>query len=404
MKRLAKWFLFTILISLLIVAPLTAQDAAEYRIVGYYTSWAMYGRQYFVNEIPAHLLTHINYAFANIGRSGECILADEWSDTQYAYPGDTDDMELRGNFRQLNLLKQANPHLQTLISVGGWTWSGRFSDVALTPESRAKFAASCIDFMLRYGFDGIDLDWEYPAGGGHPNNTVRPEDPENFILLLQTFRDQLDVRGEQDGRRYLLTIAAGAGRQTYEPLDWARIHPLLDWISVMTFDMSGAWSAVTGFNAPLFDSTDTPPEGTSVDTALQDYLALGVPAHKLLIAAPFYGRGWEDVPNVEGGLHQVFDGQPMGTWEVGTFEYNDLAAHYIGADGWERFWSETAQVPWLYNAADGIMISYDDPESVRAKANYVRDNGLGGVMFWELSQDTTDSALLGTLHETLNAP
>jgi chitinase len=387
---------------LLAAAPLAAQDDPNYRIVGYYTSWAMYGRQYFVDEIPADLLTHINYAFANINRDDECNLGDEWSDTQFLYPGDTEDMELRGNFRQLNLLKEAHPHLQTLISVGGWTWSTRFSDVASTPERRQHFASSCVDFMLRYGFDGIDLDWEYPAGGGNPGNRTRPEDPENFILLLQEFRDQLDARGAQDGRTYLLTIATSAGRSQYQPLDWARIHPLLDWINVMAYDMSGGWSTVTGFNAPLYESTENPPEVTSVDTAIQDYLAFGIPSDKLVLGVPFYGYGWSDVPNVNHGLHQQYEGRPNGTWDVGAFEYNDLAANYVGV--YERYWDETAQVPWLYYPDEGIMITYDDPESLTAKAQYAVDNGLGGIMFWELSQDTTDSELLTAINDVLNVP
>lgn len=397
---------FILLVALLLlgrtVMPLTAQETSNYRVVAYYISWGIYARQYFVNEIPADKLTHINYAFANISRAGECILGDEWADTQYLYPGDVEGSELLGNFNQLNLLKAEHPHLQTLISVGGWTWSARFSDVALTEESRRRFAASCVDFMLRYGFDGIDLDWEYPAGGGNAGNVERPEDPENFILLLTELREQLDAQGERDGRYYLLTIAAGAGERTYATLDWERIQAQLDWINVMTYDMSGGWSAITGHNAPLYDSTANPPEGTSVNTAVQAYLALGVPPDKLVVGVPFYGRGWADVPNVDHGLHQPYDGLPNGTWETGSFDYNDLAARYV--DGFERHWDATAQVPWLYDPAEGIMITYDDAESLALKAEYVREHGLGGVMFWELSQDDADATLLTALYDTLNAP
>ncbi len=400
--RLRLTFVLGLLLGVLAVSPLAAQESPDYRVVGYYTSWAMYGRQFFVNEIPGDKLTHINYAFANISRDGDCILGDEWSDTQFVYPGDVEGSELLGNFNQLNLLKEANPGLQTLISVGGWTWSGRFSDVALTAESRQHFAASCVDFMLRYGFDGIDLDWEYPTGGGNTGNTERPEDPENFILLLQAFRDQLDAQGELDGRAYLLTIAAGAGERAYATLDWDRIHPLLDWINVMTYDMSGGWSEVTGFNAPLYDSSDSPAEGTSVNTALQAYLAFGIPANKIVMGVAFYGHGWAGVPAEDNGLHQSFESLPQGRWEAGSFEYNELAEDYVGTV--ERFWDETAQVPWLYDAESGVMISYDDPESLALKAEYVRENGLGGIMFWELSQDSADSALLSTIFDTLNTP
>ncbi|MDZ4769126.1 MAG: glycoside hydrolase family 18 protein [Chloroflexota bacterium] len=395
--------LLTCVLGVLTLVPLAAQESpSDYRVIGYFTSWGIYGRQYFVNEIPADKLTHINYAFVNISETGECILGDEWADTQHVYLGNDAGSPPPGNFNQLNLLKEAYPHLQTLISVGGWTWSGRFSDMALTTESRQRFAASCVDFMLRYGFDGIDLDWEYPTGGGNVGNIERPEDQENFILLLAEFRAQLDAQGSTDGRPYLLTIAAGAGERAYATLDWSRIHPLLDWINVMAYDMSGAWSDLTGFNAPLFDSTANPPEGTSVDTALRAYLALGVPSDKLVMGVAFYGRGWAGVAADGDGLHQSFASLPEGRWSAGTFEYNELTPDMMNS--YTRFWDETAQVPWLYNADDGIMITYDDPESLAVKAEYVRENGLGGVMLWELSQDTTESALLSALFDTLSAP
>jgi chitinase len=376
------------------------------RIIGYYTSWSIYARGYMVTDIPADKLTHLNYAFANISKEGEVILGDEWADVQFPYPDDEGggESDFQGNFRQFQLLKEAHPNLQTLISIGGWTWSGRFSDVALTEESRQKFAQSAVDFMVRYGFDGVDLDWEYPTGGGLSTNTSRPEDKENFILLLAEVRAQLDAQGEKDGRHYLLTIATGAGRFSYEGLEWARIHPLLDWINVMAYDMSGGWSEQSGFNAPLYDSSESPVETTSVDTALQDYLAFGIPPEKLSLGVAFYARAFNKVEVENNGLHQPFKGLPSGTWEAGVFDYQDLAENFIGHAGYERFWHEQAQVPWLYNAEKGMMITYDDPESLALKAAYVREHGLGGVMIWELSSDTDDAILLTVLFDTLNAP
>src|SRR5690606_33711589 len=122
-----------------------------------------------------------------------------------------------------------------------------------------------------------------------------PEDPENFILLLQEVRRQLDERGAIDGRHYLLTIAAGANRTAQQDLDWTRIHPLLDWVNIMTYDMAGGWSSTTGFHSPLYDSRPNPPEGTSTHTSLQGFLAAGIPAHKLIMGVPFYGKGWANV-------------------------------------------------------------------------------------------------------------
>ena len=121
-------------------APLEAGD--DKKIVAYYTAWSIYAREFPVSEIPADRLTHINYAFANIV-GGECVLGDPWADVDKRYPDDPPDPPFRGNFGQLARLKERHPHVRTLISVGGWTWSGGFSDAAATAPARQRFARSC---------------------------------------------------------------------------------------------------------------------------------------------------------------------------------------------------------------------------------------------------------------------
>jgi chitinase len=370
---------------------------SRFRVVGYFISWGIYERQYFVTDVQASMLTHLNYAFANISDEGEVVVGDPEADTDRVFEGDDEDAPFHGNFNQLLLLKEQYPHLQTLISVGGWTWSGKFSDVALTPESREKFAKSARKFMVDYGFDGVDLDWEYPTGGGDVGNTERPEDIENFPLLLEAVRAELDAQGEEDGRHYLLTIAAGSGADAYNPLDWERISASLDFVNLMAYDMSGGWSSVTGFGAPLYDSTANPPEETSADTAVQDLLALGVPADKLVLGMPFYGHSWDGVSSENNGLHQPFENA-----DLTAFDYRSITSGgYL--DTMTRYWDETAQVPWLYTEAnDGLMITYEDPASIKLKTSYAVENNLGGVMFWELTNDNADSDLLKAVHSAIS--
>lgn len=380
--------------------------SGDQRIVAYFAAWGVYGRDYHVADIPADRITHINYAFANISADGGCALGDPYADIDKFYEGDSWDAgSLRGSFNQLLKLKQAHPHVQTLISVGGWTWSGRFSDVALTASSRAAFASSCVDFMKQYGFDGIDIDWEYPVGGGLASNTTRPEDEQNYTLLMAELRDQLDAAEAADGREYLLTIAAPAGPGIYANLEIAALGQILDWINVMTYDFHGGWANTTNFNAALYassmDPTPDPVARTSfnVDAAMQAYLAAGVPSHKLVMGVPFYGRGWAGVSGGDGLFRPASGPASPGTWEAGVFDYHDLAANYIPSSPTYRH--PEAEVPWLFDPATGVMISYDDPESLANKAQYVVANELGGVMFWELSGDTSDGALIGALHSTL---
>lgn len=135
---------------------------AGQNVIAYYTAWAIYGRNYQISSIPAQYLTHINYAFANIDSNLLCTLGDPFADTDKSNAGDTWDetkQPFRGNFWQLNKkMKEQWGHLKTLISVGGWTWSARFSDAALSQARRQAFAKSCVDMMVKYGFDGVDID------------------------------------------------------------------------------------------------------------------------------------------------------------------------------------------------------------------------------------------------------
>ena len=376
----------------------------EYKVVGYYTAWSIYGRGYPVTKVPPDKLTHINYAFANISADGRCVLGDVYGDTQFLYPGDEKTSGLHGNFNQLRLLKQKNPKLKTLISIGGWTWSDHFSDVALTEESRRRFAASCVNFMQDYGFDGIDVDWEFPVKGGLKASSGRPADKANFTLLLSELRHQLDSAASA-GQHFLLTIAAPATAQFYQNMELDRIHVYVDWVNIMAYTFYGGWNKTTNLHAALYPLTDDPNLDTvmrntyNVDGAVQAYLMAGVPPAKVVVGVPFYGHGWQGVPNVNNGLFQTFSGLPKGTWGDGIYDYKDLKAHYFGT--YQRFWHKTAQVPWLYNPATGIMISYEDPESLGAKANYIMAKGLGGAMIWELDYDDVEHSLLNTLADRL---
>ena len=367
------------------------------KVVAYYTGWSTYARNYQVTDIPAAKVTHLNYAFANVS-NGQCVLGDSYADTDKFFPGDSwDTGALRGNFNQLIKLKAKYPALKTLISVGGWTWSANFSAAASTNASRTLFAKSCADFMEKYGFDGIDIDWEYPVSGGLQNGVAA--DKANYTLLMQALRAELDRREALRGRDFLLTIAAPAGPATLANLDKPGLAATLDWINLMTYDYNGAWDKATGHNAALYRSaSDNGPTGWDVDSTVRAYLNAGVPAKKLVLGVPFYGRGWTGVtPGSNGtGLYSTGTGPSTGTWEAGILDYDDLAANSIPK--MTRYWDSTSQVPYLWDGT--TFISYDDPQSIRAKAAYINSKGLGGAMFWELSGDRK-SALLDALNSTL---
>ncbi|GAP63111.1 chitinase [Ardenticatena maritima] len=398
----------------------TVPPSSDYIVVGYYPSWGVYDSDYHVMDIDASKLTHINYAFANISNDGRCVLGDPYADVDKFYPGDSWDAgALRGSFNQLRLLKEQYPHLKVLISIGGWTWSGKFSDVALTDASRQAFVQSCIDLFIKgefggsYGthpgiFDGIDIDWEYPVEGGLTPG--RPEDKQNYTLLLAEFRNQLDALSAQTGQPYLLTIAGGAGPTIINNMELAQMQQYLDFINIMTYDFHGDWENVTNFNAPLYYSPNDPSEDPinfNVHAAVQNYINAGVPREKLVLGLPFYGRSWTEVspgPNGD-GLYQPAGRVGPGTWENGMLDYADIVANYEPT--YQKFFHPQAQVPWLFNGT--TFITYDDPDTIVRKVQYLKAEGLRGAMFWELSEDVRGvpappTSLLYTLHEALQSP
>jgi chitinase len=436
------------LLSLLATAPITTIVNAEnepYKVVGYFIQWGMYARNYRVKDIvktgAADKLTHINYAFANVSTDYKCYEETRagWGDSSADYlvsynadqsvDGVADEVgqPVKGHFNQLRKLKTMYPKLKVLISLGGWTWSGRFSGAAL-PENREAFVKSCIDLFIRgnlpmwaytsgtppvqaaigqaFGiFDGIDIDWEYPgvpAFEGDPSRSIPPhvyraEDTENFVALLAEFRKQLDAVGKETGKHYLLTIAAPAGKSKYEKMALDKIHPYLDFINIMAYDMHGTWDAKgpTNFQAPLFSSPDDPDSNRlSVDSTVTEYLATGIPSQKLVMGVPFYGRGWTNVPNANNGLFQTGDKMKAAraTYEDGIEDYRELKKLK-----YPSFRDPKTQAFWIFDGE--TFWNYDDEQVIAAKMKYIKDKSLGGTMFWSLDGD--DGTLIKTISDNL---
>lgn len=434
-SRFLKAGIYALLLVAFFIAPLMpaavpASASTGKQVVGYFIEWGVYGRSYLVKNIAtsgsADQLTVINYAFGNVApdASGNvvCMLGDEWADYQIPWSAeqsvDGQAVEwpnpILGNFQQLKALKAMYPNIRVVISLGGWSWSKYFSDAALTPESRQTLVKSCVDLFIKgdlpdpgWGgmggpgaaagvFDGIDIDWEYPAAEGNAGNIYRPEDTQNFTALLAEFRQQLDA--VKPG--LLLTIAAPAGYDKASKIELAKIMKSVDWINLMTYDFHGPWDTSTNFQSNLLTSFKDPTSPPfSIDAVVKNYLQAGVPAGQIIVGVPFYGHGWTGVKNTNRGLYQAAASPAPGTWEDGTEDYKVLKT-LLGTNNYERYWDGKSQAAWIFNGS--TFWTYDDEITIKMKTNYVRKSMLGGVMFWELSGDDAAGTLIHAIGNGLN--
>ncbi|MFE4632678.1 glycoside hydrolase family 18 protein [Streptomyces sp. NPDC056773] len=402
----------------------------SYKKVGYFTQWGVYGRDFQVQDLEkngsASKLTHINYAFGNISADGKCFTgnipgeADAWADyvrpldAENSVDGVADDwvQPLAGNFNQLRELKAKHPNLKVLISLGGWSWSTHFSDAALTPASRKALVSSCIDLYIKGNlpqdgsrggagsaaglFDGIDLDWEWPGSSGDTDTKFRPEDKKNFTALVSEFRTQLDdyARSQKRKAKYELSaFVPTAPAKIDAGFDVRRIMRDLDFVTLQGYDFHVSGESTTAQQSALYARNDF-----SVDGTVDAWERRGAPAHKLVMGMPFYGQGWTGVSGGGDGMGQPATGPAPAAWANGYADYKELKQ--LEASGTYKLHRDRRNGhAWLF---DGTTLwTYDDPQVLRAKTRYIREEGLGGAMFWSLDADTADGELMTAVDEGL---
>ncbi|MGV8878372.1 MAG: glycoside hydrolase family 18 protein [Sphingobacteriaceae bacterium] len=319
--------------------------------------------------VSAEKLTHINYAFVDV-QGNRAVLNNHRTDT--------------ANFQMLNALKAKNPALKILISIGGWTWSGKFSDAVLTDTARKAFAASAVEIIRKYKLDGVDIDWEYPGRPGDKGNVYRPEDKENFTLMFRDLRLELDTLEQQTGARKLLTTAVGGFAAFLETTEMGKAQQYLDYINLMTYDFYS--SEYAGHHTNLYPSKIYQ-SNNSADEAIKAYIAAGVPANKLVMGIAFYGRNFKMTDGSQKGLGEKMVSQTFGSG------YSIIKDSLINKKGYKAYKDKQAKAPYLYNADTKQFITYDDEWSVENKCKYVLKNKMAGVMFWEYDSDPKEYLL-----------
>ena len=350
--------------------PVTAQaelqvQEDDFKVIAYYTPST--GK---IDDETIDQLDQIIFSFLHL--QGNELSFDEAEDsTSLSY---------------LTSLKEQNPNLEVLVSLGGWGGCETCSEAFSSEKGREDFAKSVKRILQDSNADGIDLDWEYPAVENFPGHTYKPEDKQNFTALVEELRETL-------GEDYEISFAApGFDEFIQNSVEWEKVMPLMDNLNLMSYDMFHGGSDSTGHHTALFSTRD---QEMSADYSLKYLDSIGVPKEKIVLGAAFYARVWEGVDSINNGLAQP------GKFKQAVL-YKDLKAFQEEHSGFKRFYDTVAQAPYLYNAEKGLFATFDDSLSIKTKTEYAMNNGLGGIMFWQLSGDNAEDGLLDVIHDVKN--
>lgn len=335
-------------------------------VIGYFTNWGIYGEQpYTARDIPYKNLTHIQYAFLKPESDGRVTSFDEYADEQILL-GEMvwSPKEYHDSTTSLIYLAHKN-NVKVLASIGGWTGSDNFPALAGSAATRSNFCSNVRALVEQYGFDGVDIDWEFPCYEEHGGTA---NDAQNFVLLLAELRDTLDA---MSGDKKLITLAIPGGSYHGKNFLVEQFHHDVDYISIMTYDYTGEWSTYAWHNSPLYDYGSD--ENWSLNRAMEYYLQRGVPASKLNIGMAFYGKSFTGCQ----GPNQPFTGSGQS-----SINYSVLVSK-IESGEYTRYWDETAMVPYCLSSTNEYF-SFDDTLSIGLKAEYCMEKGFGGAIIWEL--------------------
>ncbi|TDF39197.1 glycoside hydrolase family 18 protein [Alteromonadaceae bacterium M269] len=354
---MTKRIFFALFVFLSVNACSGKQQSDDFSVVAYYSGDAKQ-----INDYRVGQLTHIIFSFLHL--EGNRLSIDSKADEE--------------TIRHLVSLKQQNPELKVMVALGGWGGCETCSTVFSTEKGREEFAKSTVEIFKLFELDGLDLDWEYPTVEGYPGHPYGTQDKPNFTALVKTLRQHF-------GHRYELSFAAGGYTEFLEEaVDWLAIMPLMDRVNLMSYDLVNGYSRTTGHHTGLFSSEN---QKESTDHGVEFLLDLGVEPSKIVIGAAFYARVWQGVTPIGNGLFQE------GTFKQ-SVNYHEYPEYFSKENGFELFRDEKSQADYFYSKKLQEFGTFDSKQSVADKVGYAKQNGLGGIMFWQLTGDTQSDGLL----------
>lgn len=367
------------------------------QIVSYMRTWGMgsevaeinKGNYWVAEDVNGEKMTVLNIAFATIINDEETGQpTDIHIPNLKVIPREdgTETPPFENLFEEIAKIQAASPELRINLSIGGWGADG-FSDMAFTAENREAFVATVLEWVKEYKFDGVDIDWEYPVSGAWGTIKGQPEDKENFTLLMALLKSELNKLEKETGKEYEISFAAGASPAYLTWIEPEKVAEIIDYIKLMTYDFYGSWSSTTGHLANLYDSPGMAEGDLSLEAVVNNYLEAGFPAEKMLLGVPFYGRGWKGVGSENNGLYQAY-GESI---YADGITYPDIQKLMAEDSSFVRYWDDAAKAPYLYNG--DVFITYEDEQSLREKAKFIKAKGLRGFMIWEYAHDMNNELI-----------
>jgi GH18 family chitinase len=306
-----------------------------------------------------------------------------------------------GNLNQLRLLKELNPELNIGFAIGGWTLSGNFSTSLDDAAGREIFTESIIDHLEYYDFfSSVDFDWEYPGGGGLASNAVSNQDGNNLKLTLELLDQKLTALQARTGRDVEISIATAGGADKLANLNLQGIDPYVDFYNVMAYDFHGGWESTTGHQAAMTGD----PGGYDVVTAIDQFRDAGIALDKVVLGAPAYTRAWGGVAAGSSVGYQQAGSASLapGSYEKGNYDQKDMITGILD-DRYSLVWDDTNKAAFAYNPTSQIWSSIETTATIAGKAAYVETAGLGGMMFWAISNDSSgQQSLIAAAHDLLS--